>query len=82
MALMKLRPDKMLPERIQEMPDGELIELIEKLQAELNARIDARVEELRPQFNYNIPPAVLRNGIEGRATGCECKQFKTMVESK
>ncbi|MGK7057092.1 hypothetical protein AB4853_11500 [Bradyrhizobium sp. 1050_B9_N1_2] len=59
-----------------------LLERMKEIQAEANALIDRRVEELRAETNFSIPPPVLRIEIEGKARGCPCKQAAALLEGK
>ncbi|MCP1779536.1 MULTISPECIES: hypothetical protein [Bradyrhizobium] len=59
-----------------------LIERIKEIQIEADALIDRRVEELRAETNFSIPPPVLRRELEGKAWGCPCKQAAALLEKK
>ena len=49
-----------------------LNERIEQLRFEIDAFIDALVEE---DAGYGVPRQVLRDLITNRATGCQCRQY-------
>jgi len=60
---------KSLPDRIKE------------IQAEAEAFITAKAEELNKQFP-GLPVASLRRDIEAKAWGCPCKQALSIAETK
>jgi hypothetical protein len=52
----------------------ELAERIETLRAEIDAIVDARVDEIARQ-NSGVPPGVIRNLLTARAPSCRCAQY-------
>ncbi|MET4526528.1 hypothetical protein [Bradyrhizobium sp. JR18.2] len=64
------------------MKQKTLLERIQEIQAEADALIDRRVEELRAETKFSIPPPVLRQELEGKARGCPCKQAAALLEEK
>ncbi|MBR1145077.1 hypothetical protein [Bradyrhizobium sp. AUGA SZCCT0431] len=52
-----------------------LDERIEKLRADIDAFIDARVEAMKSD-TPGIPAPVLRQMIIARAIGCQCSQYR------
>lgn len=59
-----------------------LLERMKDIQDEANALIDRRVEELRSETKFQIPPPALRRELEGKAWGCPCKQAAALLEEK
>ena len=59
-----------------------LLERMKEIHAEANALIDRRVEELRAETKFSIPPPALRQELERKAWGCPCKQAAALLEEK
>lgn len=57
-----------------------LLERMKEIQAEADALIDRRVEELRAETKFQIPPPALRRELEGKAWGCPCKQALAILQ--
>jgi hypothetical protein len=62
-------------------PTLSIEERIEALHREINDLIDKRVEEIRRQTGYSIPPLMIRRDeFERGASECPCRQFWQMRE--
>jgi hypothetical protein len=55
-------------------PEKPLAERIEQLQAEIDAFIDARVEQ-EAKAVQGVPKLVLRNILTSRSNGCQCQAY-------
>jgi hypothetical protein len=63
------------------LPEKTLADRIKEIQAEAEAFIDVRANELKKQFP-GLPITVLRRDIEAQAFGCPCKQALSIKEAK
>jgi hypothetical protein len=70
----------MLTKKPTPTPDPDLEARIKAIWDEVDALIDKRVEELRPQFDFQLPAAMLRRDIELKAWQCRCRQILILNE--
>jgi hypothetical protein len=61
------------------LPEKPLAERIEQMQAEIDAYIDARVEE-EAKNCVGVPKLVLRNILTARSNGCQCQAFLNLEQ--
>ncbi len=59
----------------------DLSDRIKQIRDEIDAFIDAKVEVIRKETGYLIPPPALRQELVAKSPGCQCSLYLMMTEA-